>query len=329
MKFFKLWITTRFWRAPTAITILLATLSMTAAANNFPQKPIHYVVPFSAGGLTDTMARIIGQKLSESWKQPILVENRAGGNANIGAEVVAKSPNDGYTWLAITLAHAGNQTLFPKSGYVLDKDFTAVAGLATSPLVLVVHADSPVRTMKDLVALAKSSKLNAGSSGNGTPPHLGLALLEDAIAVNIQHVPYKGGVQAVTDLLGKQIDLIVANLPEVIAHLNSGKLRPLAIASKQRHPLLPGVPTMAEAGYPSVVVENWTGLVVPTGTPKAIIDKIAADALKVIQQPEVRDKIAAAGFRPTGLGPDEFQAYMKSEIQRWSRIIRTAKMTAE
>ncbi len=328
MRLFKEWVASVAIAAVTAMTAT-ASVSMAATANDFPQRPIRYVVPFSAGGLTDTMARIISQKLSETWKQPILVENRAGGNANIGAEVVAKSPNDGYTWLAITLAHAGNQTLFPKSGYILDRDFTAVAGLATSPLVLVVHADSPIRNMKDLVALARSSKLNAGTSGNGTPPHLGLALLEDAIAVDIQPVPYKGGVQAVTDLLGKQIDLIVANLPEVIAHINSGKLRPLAVASKQRHPLLPDVPTMAEAGYPSVVVENWTGLVVPVGTPKVIIDKIAVDVLKLLQQPEVRDKIAAAGFRPTGLGPEEFQAYVKSEIRRWAVIIRTAKITPE
>ncbi len=331
----------KFLASTVVIFIIVPSL---LSASEFPQKPIRYIVPFTAGGLTDTMARIVGQKLSDTWKQPILIENRAGGNGNIGADAAAKSPNDGYTWLAITLTHAANQTLFPKSGYVLDKDFVAVAGLATSPLVVVVNVETPVRNLKELIELAKAKRLNAGSSGNGSPSHLGLALLQDATKTEIQHVPYKGGAQAITDLLGRQIDLIVANLPEAIAHINSGKLHPLAVSSKQRHPLLPDVPTMAEAGYPSVEVENWTGLVVPTGTPKPIIDKIAADALKTIRAADVRDKIAAGGFRlmggsgtssgagsssTGGLSPDEFQAYMKSEIQRWGTVIRTANIKPE
>lgn len=317
------------WAAAAAVPV------MTGAAwaqTEYP-KPggtIRYVVPFPPGGLTDVMARQVGQTLGERWKTSVVIDNKPGGGAQIGAAEVAKAAGDGQTLLAITMAHAANVTLFKgKAAYDFQKDLKPVALLAGSPMLVVVPAASPIKDMAGLLAAAKAGKLNGGSSGNGTPPHLTLALFNDLNKVDIQHVPYKGGAPSMTDLIGGQLDVIFSNFPESIAHVKSGKLRALAVTGTQRHPLVPDVPTTTEAGFAALQVENWTGIMVPASTPDAVVAKLGAEAVAIMRSPEVGDKARAQGFRVDARGPAEFGAFLKADIERWQRVITAAKIQAD
>ena len=301
---------------------LIPSFSSAQDTAPYPNKPIRYIVPFPPGGLTDVMARLIAQNTGAALKQSILVDNRAGASANLGADIAAKSTPDGYTWLAITLAHAVNQSLFSNLPYSLEKNLTPVAHLATSPLVLVVNEKNPAKNLAAFLMQARSKRMNAGSSGNGTPPHLGLELLALNAKIDVTHVPYKGGAPSLVDLLGSQLDFIVSNLPECSAYVKSGKLRALAVTSAKRHPLLPDVPTFAESGMPGVELENWTGLMMPHGTPKSIIDKVATEAIKSVNSKEISDRVASMGFTPTGLGPDEFGELINQAVTRWREIVK-------
>jgi tripartite-type tricarboxylate transporter receptor subunit TctC len=302
------------------------------AQAEFPNRAIKYVVPFPAGGLTDVMARLMAQKLGEALKQPVVVENKAGANANLGADFVAKSPADGYTWLAVTLAHAVNASLFSHLPYSLEKNLLPVVHLASSPLVLVVNASHPAKNLKEFLERARAPSaqpLSAGSSGNGTPPHLGLELLAGAAKLTVTHVPYKGGAPSMNDLMGGQLDFVVSNLPECAPFIKAGKLRALAVTSLQRHPLLPDVPTFAELGLPDMELENWTGLMVPAGTPKAIVDKVAIEALRAVKSPEVVERVGLQGFTVTGLGPAEFSAIVQKDMARWREVIKARNIKAD
>lgn len=301
---------------------LIPSFSFAQDINSYPTKPIRYIVPFAPGGLTDVMARLIAQNTGLALKQSIVVDNRAGASANLGADMAAKSTPDGYTWLAITLAHAVNQSLFNNLPYSLEKNLTPVAHLATSPLVLVVNETNPAKTLAAFLVQARSKRMNAGSSGNGTPPHLGLELLALNAKIEVTHIPYKGGSPSLNDLLGSQLDFIVSNLPECSAYIKGGKLRALAVTSAKRHPLLPDVPTFSESGMPGVELENWTGLMMPFGTPKAIIDKVATEAIKSVNSTEISARVAAMGFTPTGLGPAEFDEVIKQAVARWREIVK-------
>ena len=291
---------------------------------------IRYVVPFPPGGLTDVMARQIGQQLGERWKVNVVIDNKPGGGGLIGADLVAKAPPDGYSLLAITMTHAVNATLFKgKAPYDFQKDLKPVALLAGSPMLVVVPAASPIKDFKDLMALARSKPLNAGSSGNGTPPHLTLALFNELTQSTVQHIPYKGGAPAITDLIGGQLDVIFSNFPESIAHVKSGKLRALAIASSARHPLVPEVPTTIEAGLPGLQVENWTGIMAPAGTPDALVQKLSAEVLKIMAAADTEEKARTQGFRVDARGPDKFTPFVQAEVERWAKVIAAAKITAE
>ena len=309
---------------------LLPGLSLTQGID-YPRAgaTIRYVVPFPPGGLTDVMARSVAQALGERWKANVVIDNRPGGGGQIGADLVAKSPPDGYTLLAITLTHAANVTLFPKAPYNFSKDLKPVALLAGSPMLVVVPATSRIQTFGDLLTAARSSSLNAGSSGNGTPPHLTLALFNDTAKTRIQHVPYKGGAPSMTDLIGGQLDVVFSNFPESMAHVKGGKLRALAIASTARHPAVPDVPTTAEAGMPALQVENWTAMMVPAGTPDPAIATLGAEVVKILAAPEIEERARTQGFRVDARGPDQFAPFLKSEIERWGHIIAAAKITAE
>ena len=309
---------------------LLPGLSL-AQGTDYPKAgaTIRYVVPFPPGGLTDVMARSVGQALGERWKANVVIDNRPGGGGQIGADLVAKAPPDGYTLLAITLTHAANVTLFPKAPYNFSKDLKPVALLAGSPMLVVVPASSKIQTFGDLVAAARSSSLNAGSSGNGTPPHLTLALFNDTAKTKIQHVPYKGGAPAMSDLVGGQLDVVFSNFPESFPHVKSGKLRALAIASVARHPALPDVPTTSEAGMPALLVENWTAVMVPGGTPDLIVDKLDTEIVKIMLNPELEERARTQGFRVDARPAGKFAAFLDDEVQRWSKIIKAANITAE
>jgi len=311
----------------------LAALPVMARAQgaDYPKAgaTLRYIVPFPPGGLTDVMARLVGQQLGEHWKVNVVIDNRPGSGGQIGADAAAKSPADGSTLLAITLTHAANVTLFPKAPYSFAKDLKPVALMASSPMLIVVPAASRITSFQDLVAAAKVGKLNAGSSGNGTPPHLTLALFNDIAKTDIQHVPYKGGAPAVTDLIGGQLDVIFSNFPESIAHVRSGKLRALAIASRARHPAVPEVPTTAEAGMPTLLVENWTAMMAPAGTPDAIVQKLGAEIVRILASPEIEERARTQGFRIDARTADKFAPFLDDEIQRWGRIIKTAHITAE
>ena len=299
-------------------------------AQDFPRAgaSLKYVVPFPPGGLTDMIARVVAQRVSENWKVPFIVDNKAGGNGQIGADQVAKGPSDGSQVLAITLTHAANVSLFPDAPYSFTKDLRPVALLAGSPMLIVVPANSPISSFKDLMAVSKTKILNAGSSGNGTPPHLTMALFNDLNKSKMTHVPYRGGAPSMTDLMGGTLDIIFSNFPESIAHVKSGKLKALAICSLGRSPLLPEVPAALESGMPGLFVENWTAAMVHAKTPDAIVEKYAREMIKVMYSRDVEDRAKVQGFKISPKGTAEFAGFLQSEISRWSRLIKTAKITA-
>jgi tripartite-type tricarboxylate transporter receptor subunit TctC len=303
-----------------------------AWAQDYP-KPgavLRYVVPFPPGGLTDVMARLVGQQLGEHWKVTVTIDNKPGSGGQIGAADVAKAAGDGQTLLAITLTHAANVTLYKdRSSFDFQKDLRPVALLAGSPMLIVVPQASPIKDFKDLAQRAKGGKLNAGSSGNGTPPHLTLALFNDLFKTDIQHVPYKGGAPAITDLIGGQLDVIFSNLPESVAHVKSGKLRALAIASNSRHALVPDVPTTTEVGAPKLAVENWTAIMAPASTPEATVNKLSAEVLKIMATPEIEERARTQGFRVDARGAQAFGRFLTEEVERWARVIAVARITTE
>ncbi len=276
------------------------------------------------------MARLVGQQLGTRWGVNVVIDNKPGSGGQIGAAEVAKAAGDGQTLLAITLTHAANVTLYKgKAGYDFQKDLRPVALLAGSPMLVVVPAASPLKEFRDLVAAARARKLNAGSSGNGTPPHLTLALFNDIVRSDIQHIPYKGGAPSMTDLIGGQLDVVFSNFPESVAHVKSGKLRALAIASAARHPLVPDVPTTAEAGLAQLAVENWTAITAPAATPDAVVAKVGAEVVKIMAAPDIDERARTQGFRVDARGPQQFAPYLRDEIERWARVITAARIQAE
>ena len=278
------------------------------------------------------MARLVGQKLAEIWGRPVVVENRAGGNALIGADAVAKSAPDGHTLLAITMTHTVNATLFPNAPFNFRQDLTTVSVLGSLPLVVVVNAEkNPARTLEDLITQARTRRLNAGSSGNGSPPHLGLELVRGVSRAgdNITHVPYRGGAPSVTDLAAGNLDFMVSNLPECIAQIQGGRLRPLAITSATRHPLVPDVPTVKEAGQPGLEMTNWTAMMVPAGVPAPVLAKIEADTLAAIRDADVSRRARDGGFTVEGWDRTRSLAFVAEETARWARLIQEAGLRAD
>lgn len=294
--------------------------------NEFPVRTVRIVVPFPAGGATDMMARNVSQKLNESWKQPVLVDNRAGANGMIGADAVAKAPADGYTLLVATIAHAANVSLFPKAPYQFEAELRPAAVLGLIPLVAVVRTQSPLKSLPELAEAARGGSLNAGSSGNGTAAHLALELFNRAVRGRAKHVPYKGGAPAMTDLLAGQIDVIFALLPEALPHLRSGRLRALAVTSDQRHPLVPDIPTTAEAGVPELVVTSWNVLMAPAAVPGDFLARVNAEVRRAMEEPELRARVVEQGFQPVGWSVGEAESFVAAEVQRWGKVIRDANI---
>ena len=312
--------------------VLSAVLIPSAAlAQTYPAKPIRIIVPFAAGGAVDVVARALGQRMSEQMGSPVIIENKPGASANLGAELVAKAQPDGYTVLMGANGLATNMTLFRNLGFDTAKDFAPVARVGYAPLVLVVQASSPAKSLKDLIAMAKAQpgSLTYGSAGNGGSGHLATELLKLTTAIDVMHVPYKGGAPAMTDLLGGRLSFMLNNPLEVIANIKAGRLRALAVASPKRIPMLPDVPTFIEAGVPGYDASVWWGLVAPARTPRDVVAKLSSEALKAMQDEGVKEKLWNLGAVIDPAGPEQFGKFLKEEIDKWAGVIKTAGIHAD
>jgi tripartite-type tricarboxylate transporter receptor subunit TctC len=310
----------------------LALSTATHSQTTFPNKPVRIVVPFPAGGTTDILARAAAQKLSETWAQPVIVDNRPGAGGNIGAELVAKAPPDGYTLLMGTVGtHAINSSLYPKMPYDHVKDFVPVILVAGVPNALVVHPSLPVNSVQELIAYAKANpgKLNFASSGSGTSIHLSGELFKVMTGVQMAHIPYKGSAPAVTDLVGGQVQLMFDNLPSSLPFIKAGKLRALAVTSAARSPALPDVPTIAESGVPGFEASSWFGLLAPAGTPRDVVAKINADTAKWLASPDAKEKLAAQGAAAAGGSPEDFAKHIQAETAKWARVVKESGAKVE
>jgi len=306
---------------------LAAILCTGAFAQDYPNKPVRIIVPFAAGGVADLLPRLVGDKLSQKWGQPVVIENKVGAAGNIGMAEGARAAPDGYT---LTLAPTGNltvnPTLFPKLPFDTAKDFVPVTMLAQVANVLVVHPSVPAKSFRELVAHAKANpdKLNFASPGDGSGAHLAGELLKLEAGIQMTHVPYKGLAPAVNDLLGGQVQLMFAGISTVLQHVKSGKLVALAVASPQRNAQLPDVPTVAESGHPGFDVTSWYGIVARAGTPPAVVQKIQRDMAEALRMEDVKAKLAGLGLEPVGNTPEQFDALIKAEGRKWSEIVRRA-----
>ncbi len=320
----------RFFALLGAFCLASSALAQTPPAP-YPAKPIRLLVGYAPGGATDIIARTIAGKLQESLGQPVIVENRAGATSNIASEMVAKSAPDGYTLLLGTIANATNMIAYKTPGYDTLRDFAFITQTMSAPSVLAMHPSVPARTLKELIALAKAQpgKLSYASSGTGGSPHLAGELLRLRAGIDLLHVPYKGATPAMTDLLGGQVTMSFQTALSAIPHLQSGKLNVIAVAAHQRMKQLPNVPTMAEAGLPDFEVSSWNGLFAPAKTPPEILAKLHAATVKALALPDVREKLAAQGAEGVGNTPDEFRAYVRSEIDKWAKVIRASGMAIE
>lgn len=312
--------------------LFCATLIPGAAlAQNYPNKPIRIIVPFAAGGAVDVVARAVGQRMSEQMGNPVIIENKPGASANLGAEQVAKAQPDGYTVLMGANGLATNMTLFRNLTFDTLKDFAPIARVGYAPLVLVVEASFPAKTLKDLIAQAKAKPgtLNYGSPGNGSSGHLATELLELTTKMDVMHVPYKGGSPALTDLMGGRLSFMIINPIEALPNIKSGRLRALAVASTKRIAMLPDVPTFIEAGVPGYDASVWWGLVAPAKTPKEAVAKLSSEAMKALEDEGVREKLANLGAVIDPAGPEQFGKFLKDEIDKWAHVIKSSNIQAD
>jgi tripartite-type tricarboxylate transporter receptor subunit TctC len=289
------------------------------------------VVPFSPGGSTDVLARIVGQKLTERSGQPVIIENRAGAGGNIGADQVAKSAPDGYTLLLGGVPHAISASLYPKLAYDLARDLAAIAEIASFPSAIVLHPSLPANSVKELIALARARRgqLSFGSAGNGSPNHLALELFKTMAGVDMAHVPYKGSGQLIGDLLAGQVQLASMGTPVALPHVQSGKLRAIAVTGAARSPLLPEVPTVSEAGLAGFEVTSWYGVFGPAGLPADIVVKLNSEIGSAVTAPDVKERLAALGAEPSVKAPDQFARYVRQEITKWAKVVKDSGAKAE
>ncbi len=310
----------------------MAALPFGLAQAAYPDKPVTIIVAFPPGGATDVVTRILGAGLSKAWGQTVVVENRTGAGGNIGAYHVVKAPADGYTLLMGSSAETViNALLYSKMPYDAAKDIVPVSKVGSAPLVLVVHPQVPAGNTQELIEYIKanSGKINYASSGTGGPQHLAAEEFKRVTDTSINHIPYKGGSPAITDLVGGQVELFFAGLPPAKPFIQSGKLRALAVTTESRSELAPDIPSLSESGLPGFNIENWQGLFAPAGTPPEIIDKIAADAAAVLNQQEVKDKLAAQGVSAAPSSPAEFTRFTDAERKKYAQIIKAAHVTIQ
>jgi len=309
-----------------AMSTALAWSSAARAQQAYPAKPIRLILPFPPGGSTDIVARLIGQKLTESWGQPVLIENRPGAGGNIAAETAARAAPDGYTLFQVNVANAIGATLYPKLPYDLITSFAPVIQLATTPYVLLAHPTVPAKNTAELIALAKArpGQLNYASAGGGSATHLSGELLKSMAGVNIVHVPYKGTGPAVTALLSGEVDLFFATVPAALPLVETKKLRALGVTSARRSPLMRDVPAIAEAGLKGYETSTWHGILAPAATPADIVVKLNAEIARTLAQPAVRERLVGQGLDPVGGTPEQFGAYLKTEISKWAVVVKAS-----
>lgn len=308
-----------------------AALSCSAAALAYPLKPVRMIVPYPPGGGTDIMARVVSAKLAEIWGMQAVVDNRGGGGTVIGTEIAARSPADGYTLLITSTSFVINPTTRTKLPYDTLKDFVPITQFAFQPYVLVVHPKVPARDVKEFIALAKADPdaLNFGSTGIGSGSHLAGELFKIMSGTNLTHISYKGMGPAITDLLGGQTQFIFATILPVTPHVRSGRLRALGVSSEKRSSILPDLPTIAEAGVAGYHTISWSGMFAPAGVPPAIIGKLNAEVVRIIHQTDTRERLASDGAEPAGTSAREFDAFIRSEIAKWAKVIRAANISID
>lgn len=314
-----------------AAALALTLPAAQAQPANYPDKPIRIVVPYTAGGFNDTMARVFARKLQDAWGQPAVVDNKPGAGTVLGTDAGAKAPPDGYTLVVVGFPLVVNQYIYPKLPYDTKTDFAPVILGGQTPNLLLVRADSPIKTMADLVAKAKASpgKLAYASAGNGTSLHLAMEYFKSVTGTDMLQVPYKGSAPMVTDLLGGQVDVMFDNLPNAMPHVKAGKMRALAVTTSKRLPELPNVPTVAEQGYPGFEVAVWYGLAAPKGTPKPILDKLNAELQTALKSDDVKAIFAAQGVEVLGGSTSDFKKFFQAQDAKWAPVIRKAGIKAE
>lgn len=314
-----------------AVAATLCSACILAHAADYPVRSIRYIVPQGAGGSSDTLARLVTQKLSESLGQQVVVDNRLGATGTIGTEIAARAAPDGYTLLQVATSLATNPALAVKMPFDPVRDFAPISLLSQSPNLWIVHPSLPVKTMRELIALAKTrpGEINYSSSGTGSSQHLAGELLKALAHVDIVHIPYKGSPPALIDLLGGRVVLMCSTIAPAMPLVKSGKLRALAVTSLKRSAAAPEIPAVAESGLPGYEATAWQGVLAPAGTPREIIIKLNSEFVRIINQPELRKQLAEQGYEPAGNSPEQFAEYVQTEIAKWTRVIRAAGLKAE
>ena len=310
----------------------LGTLALPAFAQSaYPSRPVKFVVPFPAGGPVDTTGRAVAQKLSESWGQQAIVDNRAGAGGIVGAEIAAKLPADGYNVFVCSIHHSVLPSLKPRLTYDIERDFVPVSFGAMFPVVLVAHPDVPVKTVADVIALDKRAPgtLSFGSAGNGGGTHLAGELFNMQAGTKLLHVPYKGSAPAMTDLLGGQVQFMFSDAPTALPQIKAGKVRAIAVASAKRSALLPDVPTVAESGLPGYEAYSWAAFLAPAGTPKDVVQRLSADIGKALSDPQVKQRLYDAGAEAMPTTPEAFGKMLNTEIAKWTKVVRTANIKVD
>jgi len=307
----------------------LATPVASWSAERYPAKPVRIIVAFSAGGPNDVIARVIAQKLTDAWGTQVIVDNRPGAGGNIGTQLVARSAPDGYTLGLVSTAFVVNPSLYAAAGYDALKDFAPVTLAAVSPVIIVAHPSFPARSIAELVELAKRTPLNYASPGAGTTGHLGGELFNTVAGINIQHIPYKGAAPAVNDLLGGQVKLGFTAVPPAAPHVKAGRLRAIAVTTAKRTASLPEVPTVVESGFANYEVDNMYGVIAPAGTPRAVIEQLNREIVRIVKDSDVKARLEELGFDPVGNDTAAFARYLKSESEKWAEVVKQSGARVE
>jgi tripartite-type tricarboxylate transporter receptor subunit TctC len=314
-----------------AASFCAAGQAQAQAAANYPNKPIHIIVTFTSGGAPDILARVIGEKLSAAWGQPVIVDNKPGAGGNIGADFVAKSAPDGYNLVLGTVGtHSINGALYQNMPYDMVKDFTPVTLLASTPNMLVINNDVPAKNLNEFIALGKKEgKMTFASSGSGTSIHVSGELFKTMTGIDMQHIPYKGRASAIPDLLGGRVTMMFDNMPSSLPLVREGKLRALGVTSATRSAAAPDIPTLAESGLPGFEAVSWFAMFAPANTPAPVVNKLQAEISKILKSPEISKKLLDIGLDPSGSTPAELAAYQKSEIAKWSKVVKDSGAKVE